>query len=210
MRHFHQELAYFAVHHRKGCVLWCDGEHGFNPYDFAELNLERGFEAEWGAERVLVKRCMTPFQWDTVLTVHLDQKLVEAEAALVLAAPFDGLFFTDELQDWEREDYVDFSLKHLKGLAAEHRVPILISVDMSQWCRTYPLLAWRAYEAAGARWAIRKTATGWSATPTGSGADALSEPRRQLTLADFSVPTAPPLLVSVPARTARSPPVAAR
>jgi len=52
MQGFHQELAYFAVHNREGCVLWCDGNHGFNPYEFAELNLERGFEAGIIPERV--------------------------------------------------------------------------------------------------------------------------------------------------------------
>ncbi len=46
----------------------------------AELNLERGHEADAGAPRVLAKRCMTAFQRGTVLTGHLDQKFMEIGA----------------------------------------------------------------------------------------------------------------------------------
>lgn len=186
MRAFHQELAHFVVHHRPGAVLWCDGEHGMNPYDFAELNLERGFDADWGADRVLVKRCMTPFQWDTVLTKHLDQKLLSAEASLVLAAPYDALFSTDELKDWEQEDYVAFSLQHLRGLAQRHRVPVVLSVDMARWWRTHPVLARLAFEGVDARWTIRVLADGWQAVQDRTGATCHSPPRRQLTLQDYA------------------------
>src|SRR6267143_581736 len=162
-RAFLQELAHYAVHNREGCVLWADGEHGFNPYDFAELNMERGFDAEWGADRVLIKRCMTPFQWDTVLTRHLEQKLLVTRGALVVASPYEGLFSTDELTDWEREDYFDFSLEHLKGLAARFDVPVVLGVDMATWCRSHPLLAFAAYKAASSRWSVQRCGDGWSA-----------------------------------------------
>lgn len=186
LRAFHQELTHFVVHQRPGHVLWCDGDHGFNPYDFAELNLARGYEAEWGAQRVLIKRCMTPFQWDTVLTRHLDQKLMEVDAGLVVAAPYNALFSTDELKDWEQEDYVRFSLQHLKGLAQKHRVPVVISADMAQWWRTHPGLAQMAQEAADARWTVRRRGQGWSALPAGRGPSLESRAERQATLLDFA------------------------
>ena len=154
LRAFHQEIAHFAIHHRDGHVLWCDGDHGFDPYDFAELNLVSGFAADDGAERLLVKRCMTPFQWDSVLTQHLGQKLATVPASMVLAAPYDALFSTDELSDWEQEDYVRYSLKHLAGLAKRHAVPILLSIDMGRWWRTHPVLAQIAQEAVPRRWQV--------------------------------------------------------
>src|SRR3990172_12366215 len=46
VRPFHQEIAHFALHTREGCVLWADGVHGFNPYDFADLNLAPRFHPE--------------------------------------------------------------------------------------------------------------------------------------------------------------------
>ena len=186
VRPFHQELAHFALHTREGCVLWADGEHGFNPYDFADLNLARGFDADWGAERLLVKRCMTPFQWDTVITKHIAEKLLATKACLVLAAPFENLFSTDELSDWEREDYVEFSLRHLKELARRHEVPVVLSVDMGLWSRTYPTCAWKAYEAADHRWTVLPLAKGWRATEVLSGRRLESEPLRQHTLGDFA------------------------
>lgn len=202
IRAFHQELAHDALHTHDGCMLWLDGEHGFNPYDFAELNLSRGFDADWGAQRLLVKRCMTPFQWDTVLTKHLREKLLTEEACLVLAAPYDTLFSTDELQDWEREDYVNFSLRHLKSLAAEHQVPIVLSVDMAEWCHKFPLVAWSAYEAVDARWEITPTGAGWTATQMRTGLTVDSAPMRQATLAAFGdLPEVP-----APAFTATAPP----
>lgn len=195
VRPFHQELAHFALHTREGCVLWADGEHGFNPYDFADLNLARGFDADWGAERILVKRCLTPFQWDTVLTKHLAEKLLAAKACMVLAAPYEALFSTDELSDWEREDYVDFSLRHLKELAVRHNVPVVLSVDMGKWSRAYPTCAWKAYEAADHRWTVVPLAKGWRATEVLTGKRIESEPLRQHTLSDFApVPGEAPVL----------------
>jgi hypothetical protein len=163
-----QELAHHVVHTRSGVVLWCDGDHGFNPYDFAELNLTRGHQADHGAERVLVKRCMTPFQWDSVLTQHLDQKLVEVDAGLVLAAPFDRLFSTDELADWEQVDYVTYALEHLKALATRFAVPILLTVDMARWWHTHPELARRTYMRCAARWTVDSTAGRWRLVEDGT------------------------------------------
>lgn len=185
LRAFHHELAYDAVHEERGAVLWADGEHGFNPYDFAELNLVRGHEAEAGADRVLIKRCMTPFQWDAVLTKHLDRKLHEVEASLVLAAPYDSLFSSDETQDWEQEDYVAFSLDHLAGLAKRHGVPVLLSVDMAKWWRTHPTLAQKTYEAVHARWTIHRSAGRWRAAPEGAEVLVAPDPERRLTLDAF-------------------------
>lgn len=199
LRDFHQELAHHAAHNHAGCVLWCDGDHGCNPYDFGELNLERGRIAEEGAQRVLVKRCMTPFQWDTVLTQHLDQKLLDTEASLVLVAPYDRLFSTDELQDWEQEDYVQSSLQHLQDLAQEHEAPIVISVDMNRWLRTHPLLAQATQEAVQARWSIDRPDGRWRAHNPDSGQVIDPWLRRQVTLWDFMEKTTlqtVPLVVS--------------
>jgi len=196
-----QELAHFAVHNREGCVLWCDGDHGFNPYDFSELNLERGFDAEWGADRVLVKRCMTPFQWDTVLTKHLEQKLLASTAALVVASPYEDLFSTEELKDWEREDYIHFSLCHLKGLAARFHVPVVLSVDMAKWCTTHPLLAWAAYEVCASRWSVRRVGDRWGAFELLADLLVTGAPVRQASLTDYARsrrPNAPlPILTQI-------------
>jgi hypothetical protein len=182
LRAFHHELAHFALQRRPGPVLWCDGEHGFNPYAFAELNLRAGLEADAGAERLLVKRCMTPFQWDTVLTQHLEQKLIEAGAALALAAPYDALFSTDELQDWEQEDYVSFSLRHLREVARRRHVPLLLSVDMARWWRAHPVLARLAYEAIEARWTVRRSGEGWVVRSGNLGPELGRPAERQRTL----------------------------
>jgi hypothetical protein len=190
MRGFDQEVAHFALHTGAGSVLWCDGDHGFNPYDFAELNLERGFDADWGADRLLVKRCMTPFQWDSVLTKHLNMKLDASPASLVLAAPYHSLYSTEELEDWERDDYVNFSLAHLKELARRHNVPVLLSIDMGEWCQSHPLLAWKAYDACAWRWAIRRTGDGWSAREAIFDLDLDSHSVSQRTISDFVAPSA--------------------
>jgi hypothetical protein len=208
-----QELAHFALGAEEArTVLWCDGDHGFNPYDFAELNLERGREADWGARRLLVKRCMTPFQWETVLTRHLAEKLMATDASLVMAAPFEDLFSTDELSDWEREDYIDYSLAHLKDLAKRFDVPVVILVDMARWCAVNPLMAWKAFEAAHARWGIERAATGWRAFEVASMEFVGEAPERQRTLADFGGRNAPPARALLTAPTApahRGPPRAA-
>lgn len=190
LRGFAQELCHFAVHHRDGAVLWCDGAHGFDPYHMAELNLERGFQADDGAQRVLIKRCMTPFQWDTVLNHHLDDKLLEVDADAVVVAPFDRLYSTDELQDWEQEDFCRHALRHLRDLSRRHRVPILLFVDMERWWRTHPILAQATYEAAHSRWRIDAPDGRWRAVAeTGEVVDPWL--RRQVTLLDFVEEEAP-------------------
>jgi hypothetical protein len=198
-----QELAHFALGKEEGrTVLWCDGDHGFNPYDFAELNLERGRPADWGAARLLVKRCMTPFQWDTVLTRHLEEKLMAVDASLVMAAPYEDLFSTDELTDWEREDYIDYSLAHLKDLARRFAVPVVILVDMARWCAANPLMAWKAFEAADARWVVEREAGGLRAFEVGRAEVARSPRERQRALSAYigeTAPTARAVLAVVPA-----------
>lgn len=181
---FCQELAHDAVHsgqHR--VVLWCDGDHGFDPYAFAERNLQAGRAAEEGADRVLVKRCMTAFQWDTVLTSHLQQKLAEVDARLVVASPFDRLFVHEELQDWEQEDYTRYALRHLRTLARRHKVPVVLAIDVPRWMRTHPVLAQATLDAVNHKWSFERVAGRWRARRAdGLVLDPL---RRQCTLWDF-------------------------
>lgn len=191
MRGFHQELAHCALRERTGTVFWCDGDHGFDPYDFTERNLTRGFDATWGDDRVLVKRCMTPFQWATVLTQHLEAALHSTEAALVLAAPYDALFSTDELKDWEQEDYVAHSLRHLKGFARRFHIPVFLSVDMNRWWRTHPFLARRTSEAVDVTWSVRPSGDGWFAVRHHDQFALHPQARRQATLWDYAPPSTP-------------------
>lgn len=184
LRGFCQELTHHALHARPGNVLWCDGDHGFDPYDFAELNLTRGHAADDAAERILVKRCMTPFQWDTVLTRHLPQKLDETDASLALAVPFDRLFSTDEIQDWEAEDYVRYAVKHLRNVARRHRIPIILGLNMAKWWQERPTLAQLAYDGADMRWSAAAVAGRWRVTPEiGQAIDPMLA--RRVTLLDF-------------------------
>jgi len=188
LRAFTHEVAHHALLHHDGHVLWCDAAHAFDPYWFAELNLENGLEADHGATRLLIKRCMTPFQWDSVLTQHLEDKLLHVDASLIIAAPYDALFSTDELTDWEQEDYVRFSLRHLRSLARRHRIPLLLAVDMDRWWRTHPDLARMAYEAVHGRWTITAPGGRLRAVRQGSGTAVDPYIRRQVTLLDFIAP----------------------
>ena len=135
-----QEVIHHTVHSRPGTVLVCDGSHGFNPYEYAELNLVRGHPAAFAAERVLVKRAMTAFQWDTILDKHLGTRLLQGGVSLVIAAPYDALFAHEELQDWEAEDHIRFSVQDLNAKAARFNVPILAFVDTVRQARSHPAL----------------------------------------------------------------------
>jgi hypothetical protein len=180
-------------------VLWCDGDHGFDPYEFAELNLVRGFSAEEGATRVLIKRCMTPFQWDSVLTRHLDEKLQDNHAALVVATPFDRLWSHEEIQDWEQEDYTRFSMGHLAKTARKFGVPVLLGVDMERWWRTHPTLSRITTEMADVRWHIEAPDDRWTATRDDG---LVLDPylRRQVTLMDFAQEEEKEAFATVPTR----------
>lgn len=199
---FFQELTHFSVHRGPGAVLWCDGNHCFNPYDLAELNLTRGSPAGFGAKRVLVKRCMTPFQWDSVLHGHLEQKLVEAETALVVVNPFDQLWSHEEIQDWEQEDYMRFSVRHLQGVARRRKVPILLGVDLARLWRSHPALAQIVRGGADVRWAVGCPDKRWKAVRE-DGLVLDPHLRRQVTLLDYAEEE---LVVSVPSsRRTRTP-----
>ena len=195
---FLQELTHFAVHAAPAAVLWCDGAHSFHPEAFAELNLTRGRAADEGAERVLVKRCMTPFQWDSTLSQHLEQRLEAAPAGLVLVNPFDTLWTHEEIQDWEQEDYTRFSVHHLKALARRRNVPILLGVDMDRWWRTHPTLARITSDAVDARWTVTTPDGRWRAVRH-DGAELDPYLRRQVTLLDFLAPEER-LVVPLPSR----------
>ncbi len=182
---FFQELTHFAVHRDPGTVLWCDGSHTFNPADFGELNLIRGRAADDGADRVLVKRCMTSFQWDSTLTQHLEQKLAHTETSLVVVNPFETLWTHEEIADWEQEDYTRFSLKHLHGLARRHKVPILLGADIDRLWRTHPVLAKATVDAVDARWTIQSPDGRWKAVRD-DGLELDPYLRQQVTLLDYA------------------------
>ena len=182
---FLQELAHEAVHRHPGLVLWCDGAHTFDPAAFAELNLTRGLAADDGAARVLVKRCMTPFQWDSTLSRHLGDKLSQARASLVAVHPFDALWRHEEIQDWEQEDYTRFSVRHLRGLARQHQVPILLGVDLDRLWRTHPELARATVEGVDERWTVAAPDGRWKAVrQDGLALDPYL--RKQVTLLDYA------------------------
>jgi hypothetical protein len=155
-----QEVVHHAVRKRGGTVLVCDGSHGFNPYDYAELNLVRGAPAEFAAHRVLVKRAMTAFQWDTILDKQLAARLAQGGVDLVVAAPYDSLFAHEELVDWEQEDHLRYSVGDLAVKAERHGVPILAFVDTHRQARSHPALwaiqeegirrKWRCWRQGGA------------------------------------------------------------
>jgi hypothetical protein len=182
---FFQELTHFCLHLDPGDVLWCDGSHTFNPAEFAELNLVRGRAADDGAERVLVKRCMTPFQWDSTLTQHLDDKLAASEASVVVVNPFDALWTHEEIQDWEQEDYTRFSLRHLRTLARRHRIPILLGVDLERLWKSHPVLAQACREAVATHWSVSAPDGRWKAVRN-DGLELDPYLRRQVTLLDFA------------------------
>lgn len=192
LRHFGQELVHFAVHNDERSVLWCDGDHGFNPYHFAELNLERGHQPDFGAERVLIKRCMTAFNWELALDRHIEDKLDSTPTSMVVMSPYDALFCHQELQDWEQEDYVRHSLKHLKGVAKKRQVPLLAFVDMPRLWHTHPVLAQMMYEHMELRWDVDRPGGRWRALENVSGQVVDPYLRRQGTLLDY-LPLAKPL-----------------
>lgn len=120
-----QVLVHDALRRHSGKVLVYDSAHAFHPDFFAAMNRSRGRpEAEF-AERCLIQRCITPFQWDSLLSKHLDKFLTANtdNVALVIAFPYGRLFATDELADWERIDHLEFSLAHLTQRGGA--VPIL-------------------------------------------------------------------------------------
>lgn len=199
---FLQELTHHAVHRWPGDVLWCDGGHTFNPAEFGELNLVRGLAADDGAPRVLVKRCMTPFQWDSTLSSHLPERLMQGPASLVVVNPFDALWTHEEIQDWEQEDYTRFSLAHLAKVAAERQVPIVLGVDMERWWRTHPVLAKATADAVPDQWSVGAPDGRWRAVRDRDRLVLDPYLRRSVTLLDY-VEGGAPLLLPEPSRRRR-------
>jgi hypothetical protein len=126
-----QELVHDALRRHPGKVLVYDSSHAFHPDSYAATNRRRGRPEAEHAARCLVQRCITPFQWDTLLSKHLDRFLSanEGNVALVVAFPYGRLFATDELADWERVDHLDFSLEHLAKRGAAVPIVAVTSLD---------------------------------------------------------------------------------
>jgi hypothetical protein len=197
---FAHEAIHQAVRARPGAVLVLDGEHGFNPYEYAELNLVRGEPAEFAHKRVLTKRALTAFQWDTILDRHLARKLVETEVALVVAAPYDRLFLHEELRDWEAEDHLRFSVGDLAAKAERHQVPILGLVDLPRLWREAPSMATILEEGAPLKWSVREEGGAWLLADEANGTLARPWRSRPGTL-DAFLPTTEPALELLPAAT---------
>lgn len=72
---FVQALVHTALRRHPGKVLVYDAGHAFSPDAYAAENRRRGRPEAEHAHRCLVQRCITPFQWDTLLWKHLDRFL---------------------------------------------------------------------------------------------------------------------------------------
>ena len=138
---FHHDLVIEALQSSPRPVMFLDGAHCMNVYDFAERNFQRGNAGDFGANRALVCRAMTPFQWAKMLTTELHDNLSLHEPALVVAAHFELQFNKDDLVDWEELDYVASCLRHMRRLAHLHNVPIVVTLDLARWSRTHPSVA---------------------------------------------------------------------
>lgn len=133
----HQEALVQLFVHRAlrlhpGKVLVYDSSHAFHPDSFAATNRRAGRPEAEHADRCLIQRCMTPFQWDAMLSKHLDRFLAAnpGDIALIVAFPYGRLFATDELAPWERIDHLEFSLAHLASRAGAAAVPIVAVTDL--------------------------------------------------------------------------------
>lgn len=126
-----QLLVHRALRAHPGKVLVYDSSHAFHPDSFAATNRRAGRPEAEHADRCLIQRCMTPFQWDTMLSKHLDRFLAAnpGDVALIVAFPYGRLFATDELAPWERIDHLEFSLAHLASRAGAAAVPIVAVTD---------------------------------------------------------------------------------
>ncbi len=126
-----QLLIHRALRLHPGKVLVYDSSHTFHPDSFAATNRRHGRPEAEHADRTFIQRCMTPFQWDTMLSKHLDKFLAAnpGNIALIVAFPYGRLFATDELAEWERVDHLEFSLTHLASRATAAAVPIVAVTD---------------------------------------------------------------------------------
>jgi hypothetical protein len=185
-RHFAQELVHFTIHDRGGSIRWFDGSHCFDSYHMAEANILDGFQADHHARRVLIKRCLTAYQWETQMDKELEHVLRTDDVAAVLAVPYDNLFCHQELQDWEQEDYMRYNLAHCRRMVREHQVPILAFVDMDCLWRTHPTLASMVFEAAQVHWTVDRPDGRWRVRNERTGSVIDPYLRRQVTLLDFT------------------------
>ncbi len=201
---FGQELVHHAVHRMDGTVRWFDGRHCFDSYQMAETNLLAGYQADHHAERVLIKRCLTAFQWETQMDKELEHVLRTDHVAAVLAVPYDALFCHPELQDWEQEDCMRYNLGHCRRMVEEHSVPILAFVDMDRLWRTHPTLAGMVFEQTQVHWAVDRPGGRWRVRRGDTGEVLDPHLRRRVTLLDFLDTPAP---LPVQRRSKRSAPM---
>lgn len=177
------ELAHAALRRGEGHVLVYDGSHCIHPDTFARINRREGLEPTAGARRTFVQRAITPFQWDTLLSKHLDRMLAGHAHEAVVLAPYDRLFATDELAEWERIDHLEFSLERLAQRAGQ--APILAIGDLDRLAAEQPALATRMRAGVHRRVRVLRERSVWRLVHlAGPSLDPTDDPRR--------APTAPP------------------
>lgn len=185
------ELLHEAVHDSEKSALLLDGGHVYNPYDAADLNMTRGHPAAYGAERTLIRRTLTPYQWHHALTEDLDAKLAATPARMLVAAPFERLFVTDELEEWERRDYCTHAMACLRATSRRFRVPIAITADVADLWRHHPQIGTIIVNGSDQLFRTCLTPSGWELTDLRTRAR-LVEPRGRLrTLDDYLAPEKP-------------------
>lgn len=197
---FHHEIVIEALETGPRPVVFLDGAHCLNPYDFGEHNFQRGHAGDFGADRVLTCRAMTPFQWAKMLTDELHDTLQTHAPLLVVAAHFDLQFNKDDLVDWEQEDYVAASLRYMRRLAHHHRTPIILTLDLARWTRTHPAASQLLLRAGLPMRTVTWDPRGFTLTDKGT---ILAEPQARLQTLDAWAPAEPAQVHPMAVRTSR-------
>jgi hypothetical protein len=184
---------------REGRCLFIDGAKTLNPYDYADYNLLQGLPADYGVQKILSTRAMTPFQVHNLVTSKLAQKLHEAPTSCVIVSRFEAqLLKTEDVQPWEQVSYIHYDLNYLRRLAKRHGVAILVTLD-------WPALQRPGLEHFHAavlatkvrRIHVEQTLHGWTLHDE-DGRLLHESPRRTLTLDDYLEPVFPVPLVPAP------------
>jgi len=185
------ELLHEAVHDSDKAALLLDGGHVFDPYDAADLNMTRGYPAAFGAERTLIRRTLTPYQWHHALTEDLDAKLVATPARILIAAPFEALFVTEELEEWERRDYCQHAMACLRATSRRFSVPVAIMADVAGLWHRHPQIGTIIVKQSDRWLGTKRTPGGWEITDMRSSERILEARGKLRTLDDF--PTSQPM-----------------
>jgi len=115
-----------------GQVYWADGGMSFDPHHMARMLHRAGYNPRMLLGNIHVSRAFTAHQMCDILEEGLEEALMKNGLGTIMVPWVSSTFLDEDLEATEAQYLIRGSLEHLREMARNHDVAIVLSASMDR------------------------------------------------------------------------------